>query len=144
MNIESIMSVLCKELSLAEIEHKAVPIDELVITLPPEQIHPAIKVLLEQLGIYHLSTITGQDTGEYIELLYHFWHGHGLTLRTQLPRQSPEIRTVIDLIPGATFYEREIVEMLDVVFEWHPVSGLLVLPDGWYGEAPLRKKEDNG
>ena len=54
-----------------------------------------------------------------------------------------EIRTVIDLIPGATFYEREIVEMLDVVFEWHPVSGLLVLPDGWYGEAPLRKK-DNG
>jgi NADH:ubiquinone oxidoreductase subunit C len=51
---------------------------------------------------------------------------------------------VIDLIPGAVFYEREIVEMLDVVFEWHPVSGFLVLPDDWYGEAPLRKRENNG
>ena len=67
-----------------------------------------------------------------------------MTLRTVLPRQSPVIPTLIDLIPGAAFYEREVVEMLDVVFEWHPVSGFLVLPDGWYGEAPLRKRENDG
>ncbi|MBN1584021.1 MAG: NADH-quinone oxidoreductase subunit C [Anaerolineae bacterium] len=144
MNGKSIISILCQELSLSEIEHKTIPVDDLVITLPAEQIHQAVQVLLERSEIYHLSTITGQDTGEHIELLYHFWSKHGLTLRTLLPRQSPEIHTMIDLIPGATFYEREIAEMLDVVFEWHPISEHLFLPDDWYGEAPLRKRENDG
>jgi NADH-quinone oxidoreductase subunit C len=151
MNTEHILSTLREALSVSEIAHERVPVDDLFVTLEPDQVREAIKVLGDAFGISHLSTITGQDTGEAIELLYHLWggagpetSGHGLTLRTLLPRQSPAIHTVIDLVPGAAFYEREIVEMLDVVFEWHPVSGLLVLPDDWYGEAPLRKKINNG
>ena len=141
MNAELILSTLCEAMSLPEIEHKRIPLDDLVITLPAESIRQAVQVLLGRLGVFHLSTITGLDTGEHIELLYHFWRGQGITLRTLLPRQSPAIHTIIDLIPGAAFYEREIVEMLDVLFEWHPVSGFLFLPDDWRGEAPLRKRD---
>lgn len=140
MNVELILSRLGEALSLPEIENKRIPVDDVVITLPAGSIRQAVQVLLE-IGILHLSTITGLDTGEEIELLYHFWSGHGITLRTLLPRQNAVIHTVIDLIPGATFYEHEVAEMLDVVFEWHPISGFLFLPDDWHGEAPLRKKE---
>jgi NADH-quinone oxidoreductase subunit C len=120
---------------------QTVPIGETFVTLPACCIHPAVQLLVEQFGVYHLSTITGQDTGEAIELLYHFWDGQGLTLCTSLPRADARIATLVDLIPGAAFYEREVGEMLGVTFEGHPDPRPLLLPDDWDGGAPLRKEE---
>ena len=122
------------------IEARRVPIGETFVPLPPECICPAAQVLVEQFGVTHLSTITGQDTGNAIQLLYHFWHDQGLTLYTSLPRQQARIATLTDLIPGAAFYEREVSEMLHVTFEGHPDPRKLLLPDDWGGEAPLRRE----
>ena len=97
-----------------------------------------MRLLVERFDLRHLSTITGQDTASEIELLYHFWDRQGLTLRTLLPGQEPHIATVTDLIPGASFYEREVSEMLHVTFDGHPDPRPLLLPDDWNGEAPLR------
>jgi NADH:ubiquinone oxidoreductase subunit C len=108
--------------------------------LPPGCICPAAQLLVERFGIRHLSTITGQDTGSEIQLLYHFWDGEGLTLCTSLPREQACIATLTDLIPGAALYEREVSEMLHVAFEGHPDPRKLLLPDDWDGEAPLRRE----
>jgi NADH-quinone oxidoreductase subunit C len=118
-----------------------VPIDETFVALPAGCVHPATQVLVERFDLRHLSTITGQDTGSEIELLYHFWDGTGLTLRTSLPREEPHIATLTDLIPGAAFYEREVSEMLGVTFDGHPDPRALLLPDDWDGEPPLRQQE---
>ncbi len=117
----------------------ALPLDDTIITLPPTAVLPAARILVEQFDFYHLSTITGEDTGSDIVLLYHFWSQYGITLRTTLSYDHLSIATLTNLIPGATFYEREVCEMLGVTFEGHDVRGPLFMPDDWEGEHPLRK-----
>ncbi|MCK4961827.1 MAG: NADH-quinone oxidoreductase subunit C, partial [Anaerolineales bacterium] len=131
MFVEAILQVLREIFPTETIEVQAVPIDESFIALPPNCIHPATEVLVDRFDLRHLSTITGQDTGSAIELLYHFWDGGGLTLRTSLPRDEPHIATLTDLIPGAALYEREVCEMLGVTFDGHPDPRPLLLPDDW-------------
>jgi len=142
MNVELILESLRETFSTEPLEPQAVPIDETFVTLPPDCIHAAVQVLVERFDLRHLSAITGEDTGGEIVLLYHFWDGHGLTLRTSLPRQDARIATLTDLIPGAVFYEREASEMLGVAFDGHPNPHRLLLPDDWAGEPPLRRQEE--
>jgi membrane-bound hydrogenase subunit beta len=98
--------------------------------------------VLEDEGITHLSTITGVDLGEEIEVIYHLDRsGIILSVKTTAPKDQPILPTVTDLIPGATLYEREVHELLGVMFEGHPNLSRLVLPEGWPpGLYPLRKE----
>ena len=134
--LEALQSV-CSPDSMEEV--RTLPVDECFVALPSTCLRRAVEVLLE-MGIWHLSTITGQDTDGMVELLYHFWDGQGLTLCVSVPRQEAHVPTLTDLIPGASFYEREIGEMLHVTVEGHPNPERLFLPDDWNGEAPLRRE----
>jgi membrane-bound hydrogenase subunit beta len=125
------------------------PIDEVWATLPPRCIRPAVRVMVEELGIWHLSTITAFDLwspdqpGGGLQVIYHFWLGRGLSLCCTLPEAAPHLDSVRDLIPGAAFYEREVAEMLGITFrppdgDAPPDTGWFLLPDDWEGGAPLR------
>jgi NADH-quinone oxidoreductase subunit C len=106
-------------------------------------------------GIVHLSTITGRDDGNEIELLYHMFEygeeegegdlGEGivLTVRVHVPKGSPRIESITDVVPGAAMYEREITDILGVEFEGHPNPETLLLPDDWEEDErpPLLKDE---
>lgn len=141
MNVEGIVEALKGLLAGVDLQPQVIPLDETLITLPPDSIRPAVQVLIEQFNLRHLSTITGEDTGDEIVLLYHFWDGRGLTLRTTLPREGAHVVTLTDLIPGAAFYEREVMEMLGVTFDGHADPPRLLLPDDWDGTPPLRREE---
>lgn len=140
MRLEAILEALRETFPTEEVEAQPVPIDETFVTLPPDCIHQAVRLLVERFDLRHLSVITSLDTGSEIELLYHFWDGRGLTLRTSLPRQEPRITSLTDLIPGADFYEREVAEMLGLDFDGLPDPRPLLLPDDWDGEPPLRRR----
>src|SRR5215208_1272903 len=65
----------------------------------------------------YLSAITGLDLGPdsgCMEALYHFCYGAAITtLRIKLPRANDAaLPTIEDIIPPATFFERELHEML--------------------------------
>ena len=138
MNMERCLAQIREACPGHELQVTTLPIDETVVELPPACLKPVVAALFEQGTVDHLSTITGQDVGDAIQLLYHFWKGNGLTLRTSLPRQKSTIHSLTDLIPGAAFYEREVAEMLDVIFAGHPGPAGLLLPDDWDGSSPLR------
>jgi len=101
----------------------------------------AILTLLQSLPLTMISTITGIDLGDEIELNYHFWCGKAeVTIRTRVPKAAPEIETVTDIIPGAALYEREVSDLLGVGFLGHPDLSRLILPESWpEGQYPLRK-----
>ena len=141
MNVELVLKVLHEHFPTDPLDPRTVPVNETIVTLTPENLRPAVQTLVERFDLRHLSTITGIDTGDEIELLYHFWDEQGLTLHTSLPRENPHIVTLIDLIPGAAFYEREVSEMLHVLFDGHPTPDHFLLPDDWDGAPPLRKEE---
>lgn len=124
-----------------ELAVQTLPLEEKVIAFPPEHIAPAARILVEQFHVTHLSALTADDTGAGITLLYHFWAGYGITLRTRLPYKQLQIATLTDLIPGAAFYEREVQELLGIIFEGHPEPRRLLMPDDWQGEHPLRTSD---
>ncbi len=92
----------------------------------------------------YLSAITGLDYGPQagkLEVLYHFCQKAAvLTLRVPLGREAPVVPSVCGVIPSATLFERELMEMFGVVCEGTPDSHRLFLSDDWpEGVYPLRK-----
>lgn len=84
----------------------------------------------------------GQPAAEgHLEALYHLCDGSAIvTLRVSLPYDDPTLPSVCDLLPYATLYERELIELFGVHIENTPNSDRLVLPDDWPdGVYPLRK-----
>jgi len=103
----------------------------------------AIAFLKDKMEFTHLSTITGIDVGNRIEALYHLCRRGALelSLRVEVPMERPTLPTITDVIPGASLYEREVHDLLGVVFEGHPDLSPLLLPEGWKeGVYPLRKE----
>ncbi len=97
---------------------------------------------LAQHGVQHLSTISGVDRGDTITVVYHFdCLPTLLSLKLNLPKNTPKVKTVTDIFPGATLYERDIMEMLGIEIENHPEPRRLFLSDDWpSGVYPLRKE----
>ena len=96
----------------------------------------------DELGFDHISTITGEDLGEELELIYHIAYQNAieLSIKTKIPKENPRITTIVDLYPSAGIYEREVHDLLGVVFEGNPDLSPLLLPDNWpKGVYPLRK-----
>jgi NADH-quinone oxidoreductase subunit C len=111
------------------------------ITVQPQDLVETCRMIKEKLEIRHISTISARDTNTHIEINYHFARpGVVVTVKTLTDRQSPTVRTITDLFPGATLYEREIHDILGVNVEGHPDLRRLVLPDDWPDRVyPLRK-----
>jgi len=111
-----------------------------------ESLLPVAKHLLLTKG-GRLVTVSGVDKPESeegeIEILYHIsFDREGLlaSLRTVLPRASPQVKSIASFLPAAEFIEREIRELLGVEFLGHPRPERLLkaedIPDEVY---PLRK-----
>ena len=89
-----------------------------------------------------LGTITGTDDGPNFGATYHMAHQDGtvLSLRIFTPRENPIIKTITDIYPAATMYERELVDLLGIKVEGLPKGERYPLPDDWPAdEHPLRK-----
>jgi len=101
---------------------------------------------LKDMGFDHLSDVTVVDyinEGEF-ELIYHIW-SHSKKIRaivkTRIPRESPRIKSIVDLWVGAQIHEREGHEMFGVEFEGNPDLSPLFLED-WDEIPPFRKDFD--
>jgi len=115
--------------------------DEIVFELAPECLRPAVHTLI-RLGSHHLSAITalGDTTG--IQVLYHFWVGAGLSLRLLVPKPaggdaSRCLPSLSDILPAASWYEREVHDLFGIAFSGHPHLAPLVLPEEWTGPPPM-------
>ena len=140
MNDHKIVPQAIKELMPElEIQVRNIPLNETVITIPAHALVPVSQFLVQSLNITHLSTITGLDTGSEVIIMYHFWHGSGVTLQVHLPYTALFVVSITPFIPGALFYEREVHEMLGVNFTGQPSMQHLFLPDDWDGTPPLRQ-----
>lgn len=119
--------------------------DDDTIRIPADQLTAVIGVLQNDFECYHLSTITAQQREGHldeIELIYHFWQGKGVSFMLHLPKDTPEVASIITLIPGADFYEREVAEMYGVTFTGRAETPKLLLPDEWDQGPPFIRSEE--
>lgn len=112
------------------------------IRIPRERAYDLAKFLFEEKGC-RLSTATGIDTREGIEILYHFSFdpaGTYYNIKTTVPKDDLKIRSLADFLPAANWIEREIHELLGVDFVGHPNLAPLLTAENWpEGAYPLRR-----
>jgi NADH-quinone oxidoreductase subunit C len=101
-----------------------------------------LELIFEKGG--RLSTLSGVECREGIELLYHIAldkDGILITVKTLAERPGLSMETLADKTLSAEWVEREVHEMLGVNFIGHPNLERLLLPDDWpKGVYPYRKK----
>ena len=90
----------------------------------------------------YLALITAVDYWEYFELIYQLIsikHNHGLMLKTGCyGRDNPSLPSVVSIWQGADYQEREIYDLMGIIFRGHPNLKRIVLWTGFQGH-PLRK-----
>jgi len=61
-----------------------------------------------------------------------------LRIRVQVPDSDPVMPTLYDIYPGVEAMEREVFDMMGIVFSNHPDLTRILMPEDWEGH-PLRK-----
>ncbi len=112
------------------------------VTIDSNSLIEVTKYLAQEKGYKHVTTISGLDLGKSLGVIYHLREENiTLSLKTDVPKDRPRLPTIVEIIPGAELYEREVHELFGMVFKGHPDLTPLILPDKWpSGVYPLRKE----
>ncbi len=97
------------------------------------------------LGMDYLCNIAAVDTGEHFEVVYSVASVKNkirFEYKIFSDREDPEINSVIDIWPGANWYEREVWELFGINVKDHPMLKRFLLPDDWNQGNPMRKDWD--
>lgn len=127
-----------------DLEGKSVTPHErrIFLEVPAEIFMDVIKYAALDLEFEHLCTITGLDSYEFYEFIYHISNDDGivLNLKVRASKDPAIIPSVLPIYNGAIFYERELEGLLGVKVEGLPEGRQYPLPDEWpEGQYPLRK-----
>jgi NADH-quinone oxidoreductase subunit C len=94
------------------------------------------------LGFDYLADLTAVDYTDYFEVVYHLVslkHNHSLVLKTRCyERDKPVVPSVTSLWRSADYQEREVYDLMGIVFDGHPNLKRLLLWEGFVGH-PLRR-----
>lgn len=115
----------------------------LSLKLTPEALLPVCELLHSnaELAFDYLADITAIDWQDRIEVVYRITalaSNAKIVLRVDLDRANPEIDSVTSVWKGADYQEREVYDLMGVVFNGHPDLRRILLPEDWQGH-PLRK-----
>ena len=115
------------------------------LRVPPASIVPVCEFLKHGPGLAFdcLSNQSGVDypARNEIEVVYHLFsyvERHAFTLKVSVARDAPSMPSVVPVWKTAIWQEREIFDLLGVVFTGHPDLRRILLPEDWVGH-PLRK-----
>jgi NADH:ubiquinone oxidoreductase subunit C len=118
------------------------------ISFEKDHLQEIAKWMRDEIGLDHLKGIAGVDypTHKKMEVLYLTGSFSKpeiqdiiITLKTELPRDTPTISSVVSIWESAHFHEREAFEMLGIKFEGHPDLRRLLTLDNWEGPPPMLK-----
>lgn len=118
-----------------------------IFAVAPEHLTEIARALRddETVKFDYLCNIAGVDTGEHFEIVYSLASVSKqlrVDLKVVLPYDKAEIDSVIDVWPGANWFEREIWELYGITIRNHPNLTRFLLPDDWDQGFPLRKDWD--
>ncbi|MCK4351934.1 NADH-quinone oxidoreductase subunit C, partial [candidate division WOR-3 bacterium] len=119
--------------------------NRMIINVKKEQALTVLRFLKDKEYDY-LTLISCVDwiEGKEFELIYilsAYMRKENITLKTRIPREKPEFKTIIPIFKNAEPYERELHELFGIKFEGHPRLTRLFL-EREYKIPPFRKDFD--
>ena len=126
-----------------EVSEAVIESNESGVVIAPESLLKVAQFLKTTSGLEfdYLNCITGVDYLDYFEVVYHLTsmqHKHSLVLKVRCSRENPEVPSLVSLWRGADFQEREIYDLLGIVFVGHPNLKRILMWEGFQGH-PLRR-----
>jgi len=119
--------------------------DNASATVTPSALVEVCRYLQTEPGLEFdcLSNLSGVDYPKrnVIQIVYHLYsyrHRHLFALKVDAPRDDPRVPSLAEVWSHADWQEREVFDLLGVVFEGHPDLRRLLMPEDWPGH-PLRK-----
>jgi NADH-quinone oxidoreductase subunit C len=115
----------------------------LAVDVPPEHWVGSVRALREQCGATYLDWLSAVDElTDGFRVVVHLARlgtpvDHVL-VRTRVPREAPVLDSLIPVLAGASWHERETSEMFGIDFTDGAGQEALLLPEGFEGH-PLRK-----
>ncbi|MHC4458643.1 MAG: NADH-quinone oxidoreductase subunit C [Planctomycetota bacterium] len=118
--------------------------DRIYLLCEAENGYAISKFLFEDVGCRFV-IVTGIDSDDWFELLYHFSYdqlGCVITVKAFVrDRENPVIESITPFLPAAEWIEREIHDIMGIDFKNHPNLRRLILADDWpEGVYPERKE----
>ncbi|MCK4284392.1 MAG: NADH-quinone oxidoreductase subunit C [Candidatus Brocadiae bacterium] len=117
------------------------------ISVEKQNVRELGRIIFEDFGA-RFATATGSDVGEELEVIYHFAYdavGLVANMRVRTPKGDPVVPSVTPVVPAAEWIEREMNDLVGIVFEGHPDPRRLILADNWpEGVYPLRREHRDG
>jgi NADH-quinone oxidoreductase subunit C len=118
---------------------------ELTITIEPGDIVAAVKVLRDDercqyFSIIDVTAIDWPSRERRFDVVYHFLspsHNRRIRVKIEVGESTP-VPSIIEVFPGADWFEREVYDLYGVPFTGHPDMRRLLTDYGFEGH-PLRK-----
>ena len=111
------------------------------IKLDASALFDVAKFAHDELGFDYLADVSSIDWQDRIEAVYQLTalsRNERVAFRVDLDRDKPEIDSLVPIWKGANFQEREVYDLMGIVFLGHPDLTRILLPEDWEG-YPLRK-----
>jgi len=113
------------------------------IIVPADKLLELMKGLKDEFAFDFLTNETAVDYPEEskLEMVYNLnsiCHGYTVMVKACVARDNPEVPSLFPIWGGANWQEREIYDLLGIVFTGHPNLKRILLDDRFDG-YPLRK-----
>lgn len=139
----SICNSLSENFPQIDITHAVITNRRIFLFIPEEIFMDVLSFAAKELGFGHLCAITGLDTGNEYEFIYHISNHEGvlMNLKRKADHEDPVvISSVLPVYQGAIFYELELEGLLGIKVDGLPEGRQYPLPDNWPKEQyPMRK-----
>ena len=142
-NEAKVLSLLGEAFPSVDTTQAVTAVRRIYLSVTQDVIFDMLRYAKETMSFGCLCAITGLDTGEGYEFLYHISDDKGMLLTLKYRTADGDgvvIPSVLPIYEGATFYELELEGLLGVKVDGLPQDRQYPLPDNWpAGEYPMRK-----
>ncbi|SHE76753.1 NADH-quinone oxidoreductase subunit C [Marinitoga hydrogenitolerans DSM 16785] len=120
--------------------------NQVAIDLKHEEVHSVLAYLKSQ-GWKQLTLLTcidwiKENKFQLVYIIMNWENSMTIQVRTKINRDNPQFRTIINIYPGAEFYERDVHEFFGVEFEGNEKANKPLFLELWDDIPPMRKDFD--
>ncbi|SFR00993.1 NADH-quinone oxidoreductase subunit C [Desulfoscipio geothermicus] len=117
--------------------------EQKTVNVPADKLLEFMQAMKDEYALDFLTNLTAVDYPEEnkLQVVYNLnsiEKGYTLMVKTDVDREHPEVPSVFPVWGGANWQEREVYDLLGIVFTGHPNLKRILLDDKFEGH-PLRK-----